>query len=120
MRNHLKNHEFIRRVIQKAMVLNHQENYKYVIKRREKKSWPDLLALPGQKHFRIAKGIGDKTKVKSLFKHWRRESRKNITSAYFGAEESSDSDNEMTHTHNEEDHHTHGHGHHSHGHSQYH
>ena len=91
LKNYLKKHEFIHRVIQKAQLLFTEENYKYVIKGREKKSWPDLLTLPGQKHFKIAKGVGDKTKVKKAFQHWRRESRKNIKmNAYLGAEESSD------------------------------
>jgi len=92
MRNHLKKHEFISRVIQKAQLLFTEENYKYVIKGREKKSWPDLLALPGQRHFRIAKGIGDQKMVKKAYNHWRKESRKSIKTIGLGAEESSDED----------------------------
>eukprot|EP01083_Nonionella_stella_P011501 32643_1 len=105
LKNYLKKHEFIARVIQKAQLLFTEENYKYVIKGREKKSWPDLLGLPGQRHFRIAKGVGDKTKVKKAYQHWRRESRKNITSAYLGAEESSDDSEDDDHKETDDGHH---------------
>ncbi len=84
LKNYLRKHEFIHRVISKAQLLFTEENYKYVIKGREKKSWTDLLGLPGQRHFKINKGVGDKTKVKKAYQHWRRESRKNITNAYLG------------------------------------
>eukprot|EP00485_Elphidium_margaritaceum_P001101 CAMPEP_0202697630 /NCGR_PEP_ID=MMETSP1385-20130828/10948_1 /ASSEMBLY_ACC=CAM_ASM_000861 /TAXON_ID=933848 /ORGANISM="Elphidium margaritaceum" /LENGTH=813 /DNA_ID=CAMNT_0049354131 /DNA_START=32 /DNA_END=2473 /DNA_ORIENTATION=- len=94
LKKHLKKSDFIHRVIQKAQLLFTEENYKYVIKGREKKSWPDLLGLPGARHFRIAKGVGDKTKVKKAYQHWRRESRKVISGVYLGADVSSDESDE--------------------------
>ena len=51
-------------MIQKAQLLFTEENYKYVIKGREKKSWPDLLGLLDRNTFVLLKVLVIKLKLK--------------------------------------------------------